>query len=228
MVRFFVNKLCPYTPFQIFDRDLCIRQLRYSGMIETIKIRKMGYPIRHTFQEFLQRYRVLLRSSICDPRTVRGIPRPTMWPTTAWLTAKQMIKDQKAALAPYSNRITLFVTQLECTNQWEKHNSSEEMSQIQTGNTQHRNNNRRCVNQHNEPSWLHLRWQEPAQTCCDCICKAYIGENGDWKIGKKKIFLKVVWSSTPLSDIRYIKGGHVWQAPAIQFDLLGVKESFTL
>uniref|UniRef100_A0A3B3RFJ9 Myosin VIIBb n=1 Tax=Paramormyrops kingsleyae TaxID=1676925 RepID=A0A3B3RFJ9_9TELE len=58
-----------YKKPEIFDRDLCIRQLRYSGMIETIKIRKMGYPIRHTFQEFLQRYRVLLRSSICDPRT---------------------------------------------------------------------------------------------------------------------------------------------------------------
>ncbi|KAI4892023.1 hypothetical protein NFI96_034232 [Prochilodus magdalenae] len=53
----------------LFDRELCMRQLRYSGMMETIRIRKAGYPIRHTFQEFLDRYRVLLNSSICDPKT---------------------------------------------------------------------------------------------------------------------------------------------------------------
>uniref|UniRef100_A0A8B9KRH1 Si:ch73-194h10.2 n=1 Tax=Astyanax mexicanus TaxID=7994 RepID=A0A8B9KRH1_ASTMX len=55
----------------LFDRELCMRQLRYSGMMETIRIRKAGYPIRHTFQEFLDRYRVLLNSTVCDPKTVR-------------------------------------------------------------------------------------------------------------------------------------------------------------
>ena len=42
---------------QMFDRELCCRQLRYSGMMETIRIRRAGYPIRHTFQEFVERYR---------------------------------------------------------------------------------------------------------------------------------------------------------------------------
>uniref|UniRef100_A0AAR2L4U3 Myosin VIIBa n=1 Tax=Pygocentrus nattereri TaxID=42514 RepID=A0AAR2L4U3_PYGNA len=55
----------------LFDRELCMRQLRYSGMMETIRIRKAGYPIRHTFQEFLDRYRVLLNSAVCDPKNVR-------------------------------------------------------------------------------------------------------------------------------------------------------------
>ena len=45
---------------QIFDRELCIRQLRYSGMMETIRIRRAGYPIRYTFAEFVERYRVLM------------------------------------------------------------------------------------------------------------------------------------------------------------------------
>lgn len=55
---------------QLFDRELCMRQLRYSGMMETIKIRKAGYPIRYTFSEFIDRYRVLLKTSVCDPKTV--------------------------------------------------------------------------------------------------------------------------------------------------------------
>uniref|UniRef100_A0A3Q3VZU9 Uncharacterized protein n=1 Tax=Mola mola TaxID=94237 RepID=A0A3Q3VZU9_MOLML len=53
----------------LFDRDLCMRQLRYSGMMETIRIRKSGYPVRYTFDEFLARYRVLLKTHLCDPKT---------------------------------------------------------------------------------------------------------------------------------------------------------------
>ncbi|XP_022095227.1 myosin-VIIa-like isoform X1 [Acanthaster planci] len=43
-----------------FERDLVVRQLRYSGMMETIRIRRAGYPIRHTFKEFVDRYRMLV------------------------------------------------------------------------------------------------------------------------------------------------------------------------
>ncbi|KAL0994634.1 hypothetical protein UPYG_G00125160 [Umbra pygmaea] len=44
----------------LFDRELCVRQLRYSGMMETIRIRRAGYPIRYSFGEFVDRYRVLM------------------------------------------------------------------------------------------------------------------------------------------------------------------------
>ncbi|XP_040039858.2 unconventional myosin-VIIb isoform X1 [Gasterosteus aculeatus] len=84
----------------LFDRELCMRQLRYSGMMETIRIRKSGYPVRYTFSEFLNRYRVLLKTTLCDPKT----------------------------------------------------KSKEE--------------------------------------CCDSICESILAEEGDWKRGKTKIFLK--------------------------------------
>ncbi|XP_034557968.1 unconventional myosin-VIIa-like [Notolabrus celidotus] len=54
---------------EFFDRELCMRQLRYSGMMDTIRIRNLGYPIRHTFVDFLKRYRVLLKTTVCDPKT---------------------------------------------------------------------------------------------------------------------------------------------------------------
>ncbi|XP_058123713.1 myosin-VIIa-like isoform X2 [Anopheles ziemanni] len=44
---------------KIIDKSLCVRQLRYSGMMETAKIRKAGYAIRHTYREFVERYRHL-------------------------------------------------------------------------------------------------------------------------------------------------------------------------
>ncbi|XP_077580422.1 unconventional myosin-VIIb-like isoform X2 [Stigmatopora nigra] len=52
-----------------FDRELCIRQLRCSGMMDTVRIRKLGYAVRHTFAEFLKRYRVLLKTTTCFPKT---------------------------------------------------------------------------------------------------------------------------------------------------------------
>ncbi|XP_072297879.1 unconventional myosin-X [Eucyclogobius newberryi] len=46
-----------------FDQALVLNQLRYSGMLETVKIRRTGFPVRRPFHEFCARYKVLLQSS---------------------------------------------------------------------------------------------------------------------------------------------------------------------
>jgi myosin-15 len=44
-----------------FDMPVVLEQLRYAGMLDTIKIRQSGYPVRVKFQQFVDRYRYALR-----------------------------------------------------------------------------------------------------------------------------------------------------------------------
>ena len=43
----------------VFDEDMVLRQLRYTGVMQTIRIRRMGYPVRLDFGEFVRRYQIL-------------------------------------------------------------------------------------------------------------------------------------------------------------------------
>lgn len=40
----------------LFVTPMMLEQLRYSGLLEVCTIRKMGFPIRRVFDEFVQRY----------------------------------------------------------------------------------------------------------------------------------------------------------------------------
>uniref|UniRef100_A0A8C1YYJ1 Myosin IXAa n=1 Tax=Cyprinus carpio TaxID=7962 RepID=A0A8C1YYJ1_CYPCA len=43
-----------------FNDALVLRQLRYTGMLETVRIRQSGYSIKYTFQDFVRHFHVLL------------------------------------------------------------------------------------------------------------------------------------------------------------------------
>ncbi|XP_046399408.1 unconventional myosin-XV isoform X2 [Ischnura elegans] len=53
-----------------FDMPVVLEQLRYTGMLETIRIRKTGYPVRMRFSQFADHYRCLLPG-----RLPRGVPQ---------------------------------------------------------------------------------------------------------------------------------------------------------
>lgn len=45
-----------------FIPQMVLNQLKYSGMMETVRIRRAGYPVRRSFEDFLSRYNVLGRN----------------------------------------------------------------------------------------------------------------------------------------------------------------------
>ncbi|XP_031621134.1 unconventional myosin-IXb-like isoform X2 [Contarinia nasturtii] len=55
-----------------FDDATVVRQLRYTGMLETVRIRRAGYNVRLTYEEFIQLYRILLpKGLVSSQRDVR-------------------------------------------------------------------------------------------------------------------------------------------------------------
>ncbi|XP_010784794.1 unconventional myosin-X [Notothenia coriiceps] len=43
----------------VFNPEVVLNQLRYSGMLETVKIRRAGFPVRRTFKDFANRYKII-------------------------------------------------------------------------------------------------------------------------------------------------------------------------
>ncbi|XP_043999049.1 unconventional myosin-X isoform X2 [Gambusia affinis] len=48
----------------VFDPEIVLNQLRYSGMLETVKIRRAGFPVRRTFKDFLSRYKIIIKDKV--------------------------------------------------------------------------------------------------------------------------------------------------------------------
>ncbi|XP_059608839.1 unconventional myosin-XV [Phlebotomus argentipes] len=62
----FVRCIKPNNDKQALRMDMpCVlQQLRYLGMLDTIRIRQKGYPVRLRFQHFVERYRHMLKTPI--------------------------------------------------------------------------------------------------------------------------------------------------------------------
>ncbi|XP_068607805.1 unconventional myosin-X [Brachionichthys hirsutus] len=48
----------------VFDPEIVQNQLRYSGMLETVKIRRAGFPVRRTFKDFFSRYKIIVKEKV--------------------------------------------------------------------------------------------------------------------------------------------------------------------
>lgn len=70
----------------IFEADMMLAQLRYAGLLEVCRIRKIGFPVRKKFDEFVFRYRSLdlLAASkghkeLCDALSKKKILEDRQW-----------------------------------------------------------------------------------------------------------------------------------------------------
>ncbi|CAF2391964.1 unnamed protein product [Rotaria sp. Silwood2] len=54
------------------ELSVVLEQLRNTGMLETVRIRKLGFPRRYSFEQFAKRYRCLISNSIdnTDPKEI--------------------------------------------------------------------------------------------------------------------------------------------------------------
>ena len=72
---------CPWPPAYVFpdrsiafqkelcfDDELVLQQLRYTGMLETVRIRRSGYSAKYTFQVGYTRARVWLSGTLATSR----------------------------------------------------------------------------------------------------------------------------------------------------------------
>lgn len=52
-----------------FDMDVVSRQLRYTGMMETVRIRRSGFSVRMNFEDFYELYQFLIGQRKTDLAT---------------------------------------------------------------------------------------------------------------------------------------------------------------
>ncbi|XP_060709914.1 unconventional myosin-IXAa isoform X1 [Hemiscyllium ocellatum] len=75
-----------------FNDHLVLRQLRYTGMLETVRIRQSGYSIKYTFQEFVAHFHVLLpQGTISSQCNIRRFMRNANLDVATYQVGKTMI-----------------------------------------------------------------------------------------------------------------------------------------
>lgn len=60
------------------DMPCVLQQLRYLGMLDTIRIRQKGYPVRLRFQHFVERYRHMLKAPLPRGTPYRDLCRSVL------------------------------------------------------------------------------------------------------------------------------------------------------
>ena len=68
----YLTQFCFVQISNTFDEDTVQRQLRYTGMLETVRIRQAGYNVRLTYDEFIQMYRILLPKGLLSSQVSKS------------------------------------------------------------------------------------------------------------------------------------------------------------
>ncbi|KAL7980033.1 hypothetical protein Chor_001301 [Crotalus horridus] len=79
-----------------FNDNLVLRQLRYTGMLETVRIRQSGYSCKYSFQDFVDHFHVLLpRGTAPSKQNIEGFFRKTDPNSDSYQVGRTMVADSK-------------------------------------------------------------------------------------------------------------------------------------
>ncbi|XP_053127814.1 unconventional myosin-IXa isoform X2 [Hemicordylus capensis] len=84
-----------------FSDNLVLRQLRYTGMLETVHIRQSGYSCKYSFQDFVDHFHVLLpRGTIPSKQNIQDFFRKTKTSPENYQVGRTMVfmKEQERQL----------------------------------------------------------------------------------------------------------------------------------
>lgn len=92
-----------------FSDEMVLSQLRYSGMLDTIRIRKAGYPMRLAFDAFVRDFKCLIPSGLTykkdDAKKISAaIAAEAKLPGDAWQAGKSKLFLKDEALAALQDR----------------------------------------------------------------------------------------------------------------------------
>uniref|UniRef100_A0A8C5WX93 Myosin IXA n=1 Tax=Laticauda laticaudata TaxID=8630 RepID=A0A8C5WX93_LATLA len=75
-----------------FNDNLVLRQLRYTGMLETVHIRQSGYSCKYSFQDFVDHFHVLLpRGTVPSKQNIEGFFKKTKTNSDSFQVGQTMV-----------------------------------------------------------------------------------------------------------------------------------------
>ncbi|XP_070619065.1 unconventional myosin-IXa isoform X7 [Erythrolamprus reginae] len=75
-----------------FNDNLVLRQLRYTGMLETVHIRQSGYSCKYSFQDFVDHFHVLLlRGTVPSKQNIEGFFKKTKTNPDSFQVGRTMV-----------------------------------------------------------------------------------------------------------------------------------------
>ncbi|XP_071506650.1 LOW QUALITY PROTEIN: unconventional myosin-IXb-like [Diadema antillarum] len=101
------------------DEDLIMRQLRYTGMLETVRIRQSGYNVRLKFEEFCQKYKVLLPKTMKPTaKEIKGFLVAMALDDTNYQIGQSKVFLRESERVKLQEALHAFVLQRICRVQW--------------------------------------------------------------------------------------------------------------
>ncbi|TPX36113.1 hypothetical protein SmJEL517_g01598 [Synchytrium microbalum] len=97
-----------------FEDSMVLSQLRYSGMLDTIRIRKAGFPVRLAFDAFVKTFNCLIPAGMTlksDPRQVASkIMQESKIKQESWQTGKTKLFLRSEGMAAVQERADIIWT----------------------------------------------------------------------------------------------------------------------